>query len=141
MYRLRERANRLIGEVGSLLYENVPCEINLQMREGKIEFPCDFEDIKDGFNDFQNGDFYAKDYYDKYCLFKINVKFPMVNEGEDLYLNICTNQGGHNMLKPQMLLYKDGVALQGLDTNHRYVKLTEFSGTEQNFYLYALSGI
>ena len=140
-YRLKERAIRLLGDIEQLLYVTKDCNVKIEKKDGKIEFPCDFSKIEGPFESFSNGDYYANDYFDKYVLFKLEVDFPSVQDGEDLFLNICTNQSGHNMLKPQMLLFKDGAAVQGLDTNHRYVKLNELQGKKQSFYLYAFSGI
>ncbi len=141
MYKLKERAGRLIDDIENLLYIKIPCNISIEKREGKIEFPCDVSVISDGFNTFENGDYFAKDSFDKYALFNITADIPDVSGEDDIYLNIYTNQTGRNMLKPQMLLYKDGAAVQGLDTNHTYVKVTRFKGTTSRFRLYAFSGI
>lgn len=141
MYKLKERAGRFIDDIENLLYIKIPCTVSIGKRDGKIEFPCDVLGISDGFYPFENGDYFAKDSFDKYALFNITADIPDVCGEDDIYLNIYTNQTGRNMLKPQMLLYKDGKALQGIDTNHRYVKITDLKGNTQEFKLYAFSGI
>ena len=140
-YRLKERAIRLLADIEKILYVTKDCNIKIQKLEGKIEFPYDFSNVKGEFEPFENGDYFANDTFDKYVLFKLDVDFPDLCDEDDLFLNITTNQSGHNMLKPQMLLFKDGEAVQGLDTNHKYVKLNDLKGKKQSFYLYAFSGI
>lgn len=141
MYGLDKRVNRLIEELSGVLYEKIDCNVPIKIRDGKITFPCDIDKISDGYRTFENGAIFAENVFDNYSLFKFSVELPMVLDNEDLFLHVHTNQGGHNMLKPQMLLYVGDKAVQGLDTNHEYVRITDMQGRKKEFFVYAFSGL
>ena len=140
MYGLIHRVYRLIDDFSLFLYKETGTELHIEKRDGKINFPCRISEIKDGYEVFQNGDFFAHNQYDRYALFRFEVDIPMSTKGEELFLRIATNQDGHNMIKPQALLYVDDEALQGLDVNHTYVNVTKYAGQRKIFYVYGFNG-
>ncbi len=143
MYGLNARCMRLILEIGNLLNETNLKIKDIEIRKGKLSFPCNVTEIKDGFLPYNNGDIWSGEKFDDYALFKFTVDIPDFKEGYDFYLDAFTNKnGGHNMVRPQMLLLKGDTVIQGLDTNHSSVKITEFAGEKDvTFFVYAYSGL
>ncbi len=143
MYGLERRIERLIKEVKSLLNETDIQVDSIEMRKGKITFPCDITSISDGFSEYSNGEVWSGKNFDDYALFKFKINIPELKEGQEYYLHITTNKsGGHNMVRPQMLLFEGNKAIQGLDTNHESVRVSELAGKgEKWIYIYAFSGL
>ena len=143
MYALEGRIKRLCGEIASLLSRNVEKIDNVYIRQGKLGMPCKLSDVADGFVPYKCGDEWSDTNFDSDALFRFNIEIPEAIEGQDYYLNITTNKGGgHNMVRPQMTICIDDVALQGLDTNHENVKMTEYCGKgKKEVNLYAFSGM
>ncbi len=143
MYKIKGRVNRLICEVGTLLNETLTAVTDIEIRPGRLCFPCNICDITDNFTKYSCGEIWSTENYDDYALFRFKVNIPSVDQNTDCYLNITTNKsGGHNMVRPQMLLFAGNEVVQGIDTNHENVKITEFSGKGAVwFYVYAFSGL
>ena len=142
MYKIKGRITRLIKELESLLYvAELPIK-TLQVRQGKILFPCDVSAVTDNFCDYRAGSVWSMDGFDNYALFKFQLDIPELKGNTDYYLRIATNKGGgHNMVRPQMLLMIDGDIVQGLDTNHELVNISKYAGQKNLwFYVYAYSG-
>ena len=142
MYKVKGRIHRLLIELESLLNITTLPIKGLKVRQGKLIFPCDVSTITDGFCDYSEGDVWSTDGFDNYALFKFQVDIPQCKDDTDCYLRIATNKGGgHNMIRPQMLLMADDDIVQGLDVNHEYVKLNDYVGKKDIcFYVYAYSG-
>lgn len=143
MYQLTERIKRFIGELELLLKETTTLVENVEFRKGKLDFPCDVTAIKDDFFPYRCGEVWSGENYDDYVLFRFTVDLPEIDDNYDYILNISTNKsGGHNMVRPQMLLFAENTALQGLDANHEDVKVTEYAGKGKFcMYVYAFSGL
>lgn len=141
MYGLANRAYRLIGDLEGMLYRPLQSISGIEMRRGKLSFPCQLSQIREGFVPFENGGLWAEGEFDHYALFRFTLSLPECPAGEDLYLRVETNQSGHNMVKPQMLIYREEEALQGLDTNHRRLRVTDLAGGRETFYVYAFCGL
>ncbi len=143
MYRLKQRIERLITELRGLFVQTTVPITGIQVRKGKLTFPCDVTKIADGFDPYDCGDVWSGENCDDYALFRFNVAIPELQDGQECYLTLTTNQsGGHNMVRPQALFFIGNEAVQGLDTNHENVRVTELAGKgEQSFYIYAYSGM
>ncbi len=143
MYGLDKRVQRLIYETKALLDKTELQIENIEIRKGKLDFPCDVTKITDGFVPYNYGDVWSECDCNEYALFKFTVEIPMLDGEYSSYLKISTNKGdGHNMVRPQMLLFAENRAIQGLDTNHEMVLVDEYAGKGKiNFYVYAFSGL
>lgn len=142
MYGLINRIKRLLDEIESLLYQEAGLIKMLKIRKGKIEFPCNITEITDGYSDFNNGSIWSEKEFSNYALFRFDIEIQDVSGDEDVFLHISTNQGGgHNMVRPQMLLIAADGVIQGLDTNHEYVRLDDSAKGIRRYYVYAFSGI
>lgn len=75
---------------------------------------------------------------DSHCLFNIKFALPVEESVSSLRLRVETDKDGWNVYNPQFIIYKKGVALQGMDTNHRTVEI-EYSA-ENEYTLYAYTG-
>ena len=143
MYGIKGRCFRLISELKTLLNENEKNTENILVRNGKIEFLDDVSDISDNFNAYNQGDIWSGKDFDDYALFKFKLDIPDFNEDYDYFLKVSTNKsGGHNMVRPQMLLIKDNIPIHGLDTNHEEICITKLANEKSiEFYVYAYSGL
>lgn len=56
---------------------------------------------------------------DSHALFRLCFDLPESERFSRLRLRIDTDRDGWNVYNPQFILYRDGKAVQGLDTNHR----------------------
>ncbi len=144
MYLLKNRIKRTLGELQAVLDVKSRRIENMEIRRGKLNFPQDIQKISDGFTAFLYGDIWSEPEFDNYALFRFKVVIPQEYDGEKVILKVSTNQGGgHNMIRPQMLLFVDGTPMQGLDTNHERVMLAEKAkaGREYMIDVYAFSGM
>ena len=143
MYGLMNRCKRLIDELEGLLFREEAVLERYEIRKGKLEFPCEISGIDDGYVPYENGTPWSGPEFDDYALFRFSLMLPTPGEDEDIYLRITSNYDAkHNMIRPQMLLLTDTGAVQGLDTNHKRVRVTKFAdGSRKTFYVYAFSGI
>lgn len=143
MYGIDTRVNRLSNEIGALIDRKIQTFDLLSIRPGKIDMPCTFSEITDGFQPYKCGDEWTDTNFNTDALFRFEIDIPKALDCCEYYLNITTNKaGGHNMIRPQMHICIDDVVLQGLDTNHENVNVTSFAGKgKKEVNLYAFSGM
>lgn len=144
MYMLKNRVVRLIDEVRELLVVDTKPVEKIEIRKGQVAFPCDVRKIENGFSPFIYGDLWSEPTLDNYVLFRFSVTIPGEYDGKRVVLRAATNQGGgHNMIRPQMLLFVDGKATQGLDINHEHILLAEKAEAGRTYliHIYAFSGM
>lgn len=91
----------------------------------------------DGFVPFGANDKWGKT-PDSHGWFLLKGKMPKKYQFCRIRLNIDTSRDGWNVYNPQFIAYIDGKAVQGLDTNHRYIELDYCD--EYTVYLYAYTG-
>lgn len=143
MYNLDLRIIRLRDELNSLT--NVKCSKieNIQIRRGRIDFPCDFSGISDGFVPYTQGEEWSDTAFDSYATFRFSLDVPKADVGYEYALSVTTNKyDGHNMQRPQMLLLVGNEPLCGLDSNHQRVALGSIAGEgNKEINIYAFSGI
>lgn len=75
---------------------------------------------------------------DSHALFRLCFDLPESERFSRLRLRIDTDRDGWNVYNPQFILYRDGKAVQGLDTNHRTAAISYARHCE--FTLYAYTG-
>jgi len=143
MYGLLERVRRLLQETCQNFPEIKEPISDITIRKGRLQFPCDVEAITDGFLPYTNGAVWSGEHYDDYALFRFTLTVPKLLEEQDCILRVSTNKsGGHNMVRPQMLLFINGKAVLGLDTNHEEFCLSDYAGAgELRVCVYAFSGL
>ena len=143
MYNLDLRIIRLRDEIRNLI--NVKSEKiqNMTIRQGRIDFPCDFSEISDGFKPYAQGEEWSDTAFDSYATFRFYLDVPTAEDGFEYALCVTTNKyDGHNMQRPQMLLLVGDDPLCGLDSNHTRVSLSSIAGEgEKVINIYAFSGI
>ena len=76
---------------------------------------------------------------DKRYWIKLDIKTPSIQRDEDIYLEIRTGIKGSDIKNPQAIFYANGKMIQGVDINHRLVKL--LPDTEYETYTYFYSGV
>ncbi len=142
MYGLEDRIKRLTTEICEKLNEKYEKVENVKILKGRLTFPCDLTTL-DGFKTYTDNAVWSGATFDDYALFKFTVKVPEIAEGYEWGLDIKTNKNtGHNMVKPQMLLFAENKCLCGLDTNHESIPIHGYaSGEKICFYVYAFSGL
>lgn len=143
MYGLNKRIKRLTDELSALCTVSA-CDIeNIEIRKGKLNFPLDITKVSDGFVSYNQGEVWSGEDFDDYALFRFTLDVPKIKEDEELYIGVRTNKsGGHNMVRPQMLFYVENDAIQGLDTYHESVCISEFLNKDKiSIYIYAYSGM
>ena len=69
---------------------------------------------------------------------KLDFKTPPASGSEDVYIELCTDIKGLDSRNPQAMFYINGELVQGIDINHRLVKLD--ANTEYNTFTYFYSG-
>lgn len=82
--------------------------------------------------------FKAVDGKDKRFWIRADFKTPISTRDSDLYVEVQTGITGWDGLNPQGIFYVNGKMVQGLDINHRLVKL--LPNTEYSTYNYLYSG-
>ena len=75
---------------------------------------------------------------DKRYVIKLDLRTPAVSCEEDLYIEVRTGIKGSDTLNPQAMFYANGELVQGIDINHRLVKLKP--DTEYKTLTYFYSG-
>ena len=75
---------------------------------------------------------------DSHCLFNLKFSLPESEKDSSIRLRVDTDKDGWNVYNPQFIIYENGKALQGLDTNHRTVEIDYKQ--EYNYLLYAYTG-
>lgn len=73
---------------------------------------------------------------DSHCLFKVRFELPEAEKDSSIRLRVETDKDGWNVYNPQFIIYENGVALQGLDTNHRTVEIGYKPNCEYTLYAY-----
>lgn len=143
MYNLDLRIIRLRDEIRNLINVKTEKIKNIVIRQGRIDFPCDFSEISDGFKPYAQGEEWSDTAFDSYATFRFYLDVPTAEEGFEYALCVNTNKyDGHNMQRPQMLLLVGDDPLCGLDSNHTSVSLSSIAGKGNNqINIYAFSGI
>lgn len=114
-----------------------------QMLEGFLYKECPYKngtflpEIDDSFMFFDINDKWAKN-GDSHAWFYKKVCIPECKEFEYIELKIETDLDGWNVYNPQFIVYIDGKAVQGLDTNHRSLSIDKTGDVE--LFVYAYSG-
>ncbi len=75
---------------------------------------------------------------DSHCVFNLKFAIPESEKNEKIRLKVETDKDGWNVYNPQFIIYENGAALQGLDTNHRTVEIPYKESYE--YLLYAYTG-
>ena len=75
---------------------------------------------------------------DSHCLFNLRFNLPESEKNSHIRLRVETDKDGWNVYNPQFIIYENGKALQGLDTNHRTVEIPY--KPEYEYTLYAYTG-
>lgn len=141
MYNLELRITRLLQELDATAIVSTEKIQNIEIRQGRLDMPCRFSGIKDGFLPYSQGDEWSDTAFDSYALFRFNIDIKEAPAEQEYCLNITTNKyNGHNMQRPQMLLAFGDESFQGLDSNHTRAYLGDVLG-KQEVNLYAFSGI
>lgn len=139
---MENRIKRLKTEIFENINEEYTSVTDIEIKKGELKFPCDFARI-DGFEPYTNSEVWSGENFDDYALFKFILEVPEMKEGYVWGLDIRTNKGnGHNMVRPQMLLFAENECICGLDTNHENIPLPSYNaGDKICFYVYAFSGL
>jgi len=142
LYGLENRIKRLKTEIFENINEEYTSVTDIEIKKGELKFPCDFARI-DGFEPYTNSEVWSGENFDDYALFKFVLEVPETKEDYIWGLDIRTNKGnGHNMVRPQMLLFAENECICGLDTNHENIPLPSYNaGDKICFYVYAFSGL
>ncbi len=91
------------------------------------------EDINKGeWTQFKAGeDFWG--YRECYCWFKQTIKIPEEFKGQHVIYKLCPYERSWNEVNPQFIIFVNGKVLQGGDSNHQYVTLTECAQGGEEF--------
>lgn len=73
---------------------------------------------------------------DSHCLFMLKFSLPDTEKDSAIRLRVDTDKDGWNVYNPQFIIYENGKALQGLDTNHRTVEIPYKPSYEYTLYAY-----
>ena len=102
--------------------------------------PCGYkskEALPTDFTPFEKGMRWGEK-KDSHCLFNLKFSLPESERDSSIRLRVDTDKDGWNVYNPQFIIYENGKALQGLDTNHRTVEIDYKQ--EYNYLLYAYTG-
>ena len=102
--------------------------------------PCGYkskEALPTDFTPFERGMRWGEK-KDSHCLFNLKFSLPESERDSSIRLRVDTDKDGWNVYNPQFIIYENGKALQGLDTNHRTVEIDYKQ--EYNYLLYAYTG-
>lgn len=138
-YMISGRINQIIKDLEKKFFIAASVETgDFLFRDGQYKV----EDIDKGeWTPFRAG----KDYWgyrECYCWFKQTVKIPEEFKGQHVIYNIVPRQRRWDGdINPQFIIYADGKVIQGGDSNHRYVTLTQSAqgGEEIEIYINAYS--
>ena len=137
MYR---QVKTLLGELEKM----IPKE---EYRPSGIEYrPCGYRNgdapPEEGFMPFENGGRWGTG-NDSHAWFRLHIDLPdSMKQDPTAALLLSTDRGGWDASNPQVICFIDGVMRQGVDTNHREVKLN-LPGEDRNSFdilLYAYTG-
>ena len=67
MYKMKGRITRLLIEIESLFNASSLPITGLQVRQGKLSFPCDVASVSDSFSNYSVGDVWSTDGFDNYA--------------------------------------------------------------------------
>lgn len=129
-----KRVTRFLDTVkGQIVKRTYPCT--------DITFaPCGYKAVSPlptEFSPFEKGMRWGEK-IDDHCLFNLHFSVPETEKGSSLRLRVETDKDGWNVYNPQFIIYDDGRALQGLDTNHRTVEIPYKES--YNYTLYSYTG-
>ncbi|HZJ75514.1 MAG TPA: hypothetical protein VFD25_02890, partial [Clostridia bacterium] len=80
-----------------------------------------------------------KDYWgypECYCWFRQTVKIPKSFDGKKVYYGITPYLGAWNTVNPQLIIFVNGKLLQGMDSNHQNVIITDNAVAGEEFEIY-----
>ena len=137
MYR---QVKTLLGELEKM----IPKE---EYRPGGIEYlPCGYRKDsfppEEGFLPFENGGRWGTG-NDSHAWFRLHLELPdSMKQDPTAALLLSTDRGGWDASNPQVICFIDGVMRQGVDTNHREVRLNLPGEGRESFdiLLYAYTG-
>jgi hypothetical protein len=96
MYNLDLRIIRLRDEIRNLINVKTEKIKNIVIRQGRIDFPCDFSEISDGFKPYAQGEEWSDTAFDSYdCIeiapqkgFAVNIDGNRYINPEPVYLTV-----------------------------------------------------
>ncbi len=129
-----KRLTRFLATVKSqIVKRRYPCT---EITFAPCGYKCD-EPLPTQFTPFEKGMRWGEK-KDSHCLFNLKFTLPEIERGSSLRLRVDTDKDGWNVYNPQFIIYENGKALQGLDTNHRTVEIDYKQ--EYEYQLYAYTG-
>lgn len=129
-----KRLTRFLATVKSrIVKRRYPCT---DITFAPCGYKCD-EPLPTEFTPFEKGMRWGET-KDSHCLFNLKFTLPESERGSSLRLRVDTDKDGWNVYNPQFIIYENGKALQGLDTNHRTVEIDYKQ--EYEYQLYAYTG-
>jgi len=72
-------------------------------------------------------------YPECYCWFKQTVTVPKEFKGAPVIYEVCPYERDWDQCNPQLILFANGKLLQGMDSNHRYVRLLDCAEGGETF--------
>ena len=129
-----KRLTRFLATVKSqIVKRKYPCT---DITFAPCGYKCD-EPLPTEFSPFEKGMRWGES-KDSHCLFNLKFTLPESEKNSSLRLRVDTDKDGWNVYNPQFIIYENGKALQGMDTNHRTVEIDYKQ--EYNYTLYAYTG-
>lgn len=125
---LDERISVICDELKKLAVKNKHRITGWQMKEGNFITP---EDADAGKGEWVQFDSSSMNWYgpDRHYWFKTDIKVPDEFAGKNLWMHVSTQIDEWDDAKnPQFLIFENGEPLQGMDVNHREVRLNQGNG-------------
>lgn len=132
MYMIHERIKKIVEELGNYRYPDSECISNYKYKEGKFYSIEEAQLASGEWLDFGPESRWGG--RDKHYWFKTQVEIPSRFQGKTVMFEVKTGREDQwDATNPQFLIYVDGKLIQGLDTNHTYVILSEKASEGDNY--------
>lgn len=135
----QQRAEKIALELKNRIYCDKIDITDYKVAEGRYS---DITNKETQWNEYKTGELWGG--RDKHFCFKTTIVVPERFNGKTIAFNIRTGfEGEWDALNPQFLFYLNGNIIQGLDTNHREVLITDnaVAGEKYDILLEAYSGM
>lgn len=138
VYLRFERIKRILKDIKALIYCDAEEIQEYQIRQGKFDNWNDIMKCKDGWKTYKTGDLWSV--YDGHFCFKALIRIPERFYGKSIAFYL---ENTINSVNPQFLLYLNGNIIQGIDSNHKEVLISECAevGKEYEIAITAYSGL
>lgn len=127
-----ERIEKLVNELKKLIYAD-PTKLEvLQRKDGDYRSPEEADAADTPWQSFSRSDRWRGK--DQRSWFRAKLVLPEVYEGKKVMLRVVTGREDQwDAINPQFLAYVNGEIIQGLDTNHQEIMLTERAKAGEEF--------